>query len=112
MFNDSYVNIVTITFSALICIEILNVYTQINHYNYQMFLMQVATGASYFLSIYMMRSYFQTSYMDTIFFIKIGIITLITWGPIQLIYITMEYLQPSENTKLMEAIRYNNKDFD
>ena len=32
MFNDSYVNIVTITFSALICIEILNVYTQIHNY--------------------------------------------------------------------------------
>ena len=38
MFNDSYVNIVTITFSALICIEILNVYTQIHNYNMQMVL--------------------------------------------------------------------------
>ena len=32
-FNDSYVNIVTITFTALIIIELLNVYTQINNFN-------------------------------------------------------------------------------
>jgi len=32
-FNDSYVNIVTITFTALILIELLNVYTQINNMN-------------------------------------------------------------------------------
>jgi hypothetical protein len=30
MFNDSYANIVTITFSSLILIEILNVYTQVS----------------------------------------------------------------------------------
>ena len=35
-FRDSYVNIVTITFTALILIELLNVYTQINNYTMQM----------------------------------------------------------------------------
>jgi len=37
-FNDSFVNIVTITFSALIIIEILNVYTEINRFDKKMFL--------------------------------------------------------------------------
>lgn len=32
-FNDSYVNIVTITFTSLILIELLNVYTQIHNMN-------------------------------------------------------------------------------
>ena len=32
-FNDSYVNIVTITFTTLVLIELLNVYTQINNIN-------------------------------------------------------------------------------
>ena len=32
-FNDSYVNIVTITFTSLVFIELLNVYTQINNIN-------------------------------------------------------------------------------
>jgi len=82
MFNDSYVNIVTITFSALICIEILNVYTQINNYTMQMILIQICTAGTYFMSIILLKSYFETSYMDSVFFIKIGVITLITWGPI------------------------------
>jgi len=58
MFNDSYVNIVTITFSALICIEILNVYTQIHNYTTQMFYIQVFTAVSYFMSIIFMKYYF------------------------------------------------------
>ena len=38
-FNDSHTNIVTITFTALIQIELLNVYTQINRYTFQMAMM-------------------------------------------------------------------------
>jgi len=34
LFNDSYANIVTITFSSLIVIELLNVYTQINNLSF------------------------------------------------------------------------------
>ena len=82
MFNDSYVNIVTITFSTLICIEILNVYTQIHKFNMQMVLIQICTAVTYFMSILLFKSYFETSYMDTIFFMKVGIISLITWAPI------------------------------
>lgn len=82
MFNDSYVNIVTITFSALICIEILNVYTQINNYNMMMFLLQICTAVTYFMSIILLKSYFETSYMDEVFFLKVGIIAMITWAPI------------------------------
>jgi len=33
-FNDSFVNIVTITFTSLIMIELLNVYTQIHTYSF------------------------------------------------------------------------------
>jgi len=101
MFHDSYVNIVTITFSALICIEILNVYTQIHNYTKLMFYIQICTAISYFLSIIFMKYYFQTSYMDEIFAVKIAIITLLTWGPIQLGYFAYEYMFPSELSTIM-----------
>ena len=39
MFSDSFANIVIITFSALILIEILNVYTQIHRLTFPMMLM-------------------------------------------------------------------------
>ena len=105
MFNDSYVNIVTITFSALICIEILNVYTQINNYNMQMMLLQVCTAFTYFMSILLLKSYFETSYMDTVFFLKVGVIAMITWAPIQVLYLTMEWVQPSDTNRVMEHMR-------
>lgn len=50
-FNDSYANIVTITFTSLIMIELLNVYSQIKRYNFPMILMQVCTAVVYFMSI-------------------------------------------------------------
>lgn len=81
-FNDSYVNIVTITFTALILIELLNVYTQINNMNMQMVFILVATAVTYFMSIILLKSYFETSYMDKVFFMKVGILALLTWAPI------------------------------
>ena len=65
-----------------------------------MVLIQVATAVTYFMSIILLKSYFETSYMDSEFFIKVGIIALITWVPIQAIYIINECLYPSENKKL------------
>ena len=81
-FHDSYVNIVTITFTSLILIELLNVYTQIHNMHMPMFLIMFATAVTYFMSIILLKSYFETSYMDKIFFIKVGVIALITWAPI------------------------------
>jgi len=86
VFNDSYVNIVTITFTALILIELLNVYTQIHNINMQMMLIMLATTVTYFMSIILLKSYFETSYMDKVFFVKVGILAALTWLPIQLLY--------------------------
>lgn len=54
-FRDSFTNIVTITFTALILIECLNVYTQIHKLDFPMIMLQVATITVYFLSILFMR---------------------------------------------------------
>ena len=56
---------------------------------------------TYFMSIILLKSYFETSYMDSEFFAKVGIIALITWVPIQFIYVINECLYPSENKKLI-----------
>ena len=102
-FNDSYVNIVTITFTSLILIELLNVYTQVHAMSMQMILIMLATTVTYFMSIILLKSYFETSYMDKIFFAKVGLIALITWLPVQLIYLIVSWMDPSENQKLMNA---------
>lgn len=66
-----------------------------------MMLIMLATVATYFMSIILLKSYFETSYMDRMFFLKVGLIALITWFPVQLIYLIVSWMDPSENQKLM-----------
>ena len=103
-FNDSFTNIVTITFTALIFIELLNVYTQINKYDFKMMLMQVATLVTYFMSIVLLQEYFDTSYIDAMFVAKVMLITLITWLPLQILYWILDQIDPSDSKKVMEQI--------
>lgn len=84
-FNDSFVNIVTITFSALIVIELLNVYTEINRFDKKMFLVLFLTAFVYFVSIILFRNYFNLGYIDFLFVIKIALIVAIAWLPLHLI---------------------------
>lgn len=110
-FNDSYTNIVTITFTSLIFIELLNVYTQINRYSFQMMLMQVATVVTYFMSIVLLQEYFDTSYIDSVFFVKVLLITAITWLPLHLLYLIVNCLDPSDSKKVMEEAALDDEGF-
>ena len=56
-FSDSFVNIVTITFSALICIEILNVFTEVKRMRTMNWILMFVTIVLYFVSIIAFRSY-------------------------------------------------------
>lgn len=45
-------------------------------------LIMLATAVTYFMSIILLKSYFETSYMDSVFFTKVGLLTALTWLPI------------------------------
>ena len=60
----------------------------------------LATAVTYFMSIILLKSYFETSYMDQVFFTKVGILAALTWVPIQLIYFIIECADPSDHQKL------------
>ena len=64
MFRDSFANIVMITFTSLILIEVLNVYTQIHVFTFKMMLMQLASIVIYFISIILLHEYFDLRYID------------------------------------------------
>jgi len=57
----------------------------------------LATAVTYFMSIILLKAYFETSYMDQVFVMKVGILTALTWLPIQLLYKIIECMDPSEN---------------
>lgn len=62
-FQESLTNIVTITFSALIMCEILNVFSEVHKVNYKMIISSVLTLIIYFMSIALLHTYFDTSYI-------------------------------------------------
>jgi len=57
-FNEPFTNIVTITFSALIITELLNVFSSVHHLNFKIVVSAVATLFIYILSIALLPVYF------------------------------------------------------
>lgn len=58
LFNDSLVNIVTITFTSLIFIELLNVFTEVNKIKFMMIVSVFFSLVAYVGSIVIMKEYF------------------------------------------------------
>mmetsp|Transcript_39366 Transcript_39366/g.37840 ORF Transcript_39366/g.37840 Transcript_39366/m.37840 type:complete len:119 (+) Transcript_39366:3054-3410(+) len=102
LFNESFSNIVTITFSALIIIELLNVYSVVNKLNWKMILSSVFTFIIYFLSIALLRSYFDTTYITWQFVIKVVALTMMSWAPLESINFVIKRYFPSREQKIMK----------
>jgi len=100
-FNEPFTNIVTITFSALIITELLNVYSSVHHLNYKMVVSSVLTLFMYVLSIALLPVYFQTSYITWEFVMKVICITIASWLPLHIIQLIIQRVDPSEFQKIM-----------
>jgi phospholipid-translocating ATPase len=64
LFPESFNNIVTITFSSLILIEMLNVISEVTKLTKLMLLSIIISFGLYMISIVVFREYFQTDYID------------------------------------------------
>ncbi|TNV85311.1 hypothetical protein FGO68_gene5532 [Halteria grandinella] len=100
-FNEPFTNIVTITFSALIVIELLNVYSEINKPNWKMIVSSVLTFVIYILSIALLREYFDTSYITWAFVVKVLLITVLSWLPLHLTKWLIYKIDPTEQQKIL-----------
>lgn len=105
LFEDSVVQIVTITFTALIISELLNVYTALTHLNRIVLLSQLLTFLIYIASIVFLRQQINVSAIDFTFIRRVGIIVLISWGPMQVIKMLRKALDPTENEKIMKSMK-------
>ena len=105
LFNDSFANIVTITFSALIVIELANVYSSVNHLTFLMFLSILVTLIVYAGSILMFNNYFDTSYMKVSFLWKILVIALAAWFPVHAGIVIYECIDPPEEKKIRSGAK-------
>jgi len=96
-FHDSFTNVVTITFSALIVCEILNVFSEVHKVNYKMIISSILTLLVYFMSIGFFRSYFDVSYITWTFVWKVFALTFASWAPLHLYRIIYDCCYPSEH---------------
>jgi phospholipid-translocating ATPase len=80
--ENLFLIIVTVTFTSLIFLEILNVYTEINKFHIFMILSLIGTGFFYLLSLVLLKSILNVYYIfQKDFIIKIGIISIVSWIP-------------------------------
>ena len=82
MFEENiFLNIVTVSFTALIYLEILNVYLEINKWHFFMAFALVGTTIVYTLTLFFLPSVLDVYIFDVWTMLKILILSLIAWAP-------------------------------
>ena len=102
MFPDKlFLKIVTVSFTALVYLEILNIYTEINKLHWFMIFSLLGTCAVYTLTLM-----FLTNYLDIYFVIKkdifwkIIVISVVAWIPFFIANKIKKYCFPQEYDKV------------
>ena len=87
LFDDGlFLIIVTVTFTALIFLEILNVYTEINKFHKFMIVSLIGTGFCYLLSIFLLQNLLNVYSIFSFDFIwKILTLSIVSWSPFYIV---------------------------
>jgi phospholipid-translocating ATPase len=81
--HDNFINIVAITFSALILTELLNVASQIETWNLWIAGAEIVSLGLYACCILLLKNYFNLDFIINLdFFWKFLLITAVSWGPL------------------------------
>jgi phospholipid-translocating ATPase len=100
LFEQSFVRIVTITFTSLIISEILNVATTIHRLNKWIISSQILTLILYALSLIFLKNYIDTSKIDIDFLWKVLVIVGVSWTPIHLAKCIIRRISPTEEDRI------------
>ena len=105
IFKDNiFLKIVTVTFTALIYLEILNVYLEINTYHWFMFVAFVSTCAVYLLTIWLFNYYLDIYFIfKANIFWKIPIISILAWAPFYIASYIKRKIFPQITEKLNQS---------
>ena len=102
LFGDHiFLKIVTVSFTSLIYLEILNVYMEIKKFHKFMIISLVATFTVYTLCLWLLPSVLDIAYVfqwETIW--KILVISVVAWAPFFIVSRIKKYLFPKEIEKL------------
>ena len=101
-FKDCFSNIITITFTALIFTEMLNVYSSVHKFDCKNGGITALTVFIYVSSILLQPKVFNMHFLTMINLAKILLITLLSWIPLHSINEIIEFLYPNEIKKLKD----------
>lgn len=83
LFEDNMLNIVSITFTALILAELSNIALSIRRWKLLIIMAEVLTFGIYFISIVVLPTYFDISFISTYnFWVKVTLVTAVTVVPV------------------------------
>eukprot|EP00921_Rhytidocystis_pertsovi_P024788 GHVQ01039904.1.p1 GENE.GHVQ01039904.1~~GHVQ01039904.1.p1 ORF type:complete len:337 (-),score=33.48 GHVQ01039904.1:34-969(-) len=101
LFENTFANIISITFTALILSELLNVASEIQTWHPLMIASQICTVIVYLFSMFILRSYFDITFiMTSTFWWKVSAITLVSWFPVHVFKVVRKIIQPPQYSKL------------
>lgn len=99
--DNDFLNIVTITFTTVVILETLNVFSEVQRLKQLMWLSGLATVVIYLGTIWLMPQYMGVAYLDWYFFLNVFWLTLICWAPFHFIARLMRYWAPSEEDRIL-----------
>ncbi|KAJ3184441.1 putative aminophospholipid-translocase [Gaertneriomyces sp. JEL0708] len=101
LFEDEFVNIVSISFTALICNELLMVALEISTWHPYMIYSEIGTFAMYIASMWFLTSDFDLTFILTYAFVwKVAVITAVSSFPLYFLSFLKWKLNPPSYTKL------------
>ncbi|XP_018322977.1 probable phospholipid-transporting ATPase IIB isoform X2 [Agrilus planipennis] len=101
LFEDEFIHIVAISFSALILTELIMVALNIRTWHYLMILAELLSLALYVMSLIILHDYFDSEFIRTFdFFWKVLAITLVSCLPLYILKFLRKKFSPPSYTKL------------
>jgi len=103
LFSGKYLNIVAITFTALILSELLNVASEVHHWHEFMIMAEVLSLYLYAYAMLILRSYFDVSFIFSYEFLwKLVAIVAVSWMPVHIVKIVRKCVKPPTAAKLLD----------
>lgn len=99
-FEDSFPKILGVAFTALMMIELLNLYTELRKANYWIYGCLLLSFGVYMLTIVAFKDYFNVHNVGFKFLVKALIIALAAWAPIHIISWMFRKLDPSDAARI------------
>ncbi|GAA5811925.1 hypothetical protein MFLAVUS_005372 [Mucor flavus] len=101
LFEDEFIHIVAISFTALIFNELLMVALEINTWHRYMILAEIITVLIYFGSMWLLPTYFDMTFILTSRFVwKVAVITAVSSCPLYIVKMIKRKIAPPSYTKL------------